>query len=362
MKKTALYNQHLALKAKLIPFTGYEMPLHYSGIVQEHLAVRSDAGLFDVSHMGEFIIRGPEAEKFLQYTTVNDVSALIDGQAQYSALCYYDGGIVDDLLIYRFSDHFMLVVNASNIENDFKWLENNLIPGVTLENRSDEISLIAIQGPKSRAILSQLTAIDLADLPFYHFLEGTVAGQTVTVARTGYTGELGYEIYGFNADIPSIWDELVQVGAGSGLIPVGLGARDTLRLEMKYCLYGNDIDATTNPIEAGLGWITKLDKGDFIGRAAILEKKPNLNRRLVCLEMQERAVPRPGYKIYKADDEIGFITSGTQSPVLRKGIGLAYIQRGFTKLNTEVMVLIRGEKKKALIVKPPFYKHGTAQD
>lgn len=362
MKRTALYDQHVALNAKLVPFAGYTMPVQYSGIVQEHLTVRSAAGLFDVSHMGEFIVSGPKAEKYLQYVTLNDVTALQQGQAQYSAMCYDNGGIVDDLLIYRFADYFMVVVNASNIDNDYQWMEKHLIDGVSVENHSEKISLIAIQGPQARTILNQIALNHLDDLPFYHFRNGMVAGKAVTIARTGYTGELGFEIYGKNDDMPLIWTELLQKGTEYGLVPVGLGARDTLRLEMKYCLYGNDIDETTNPIEAGLGWITKLEKGDFIGKAAILEEKANWSRRLVCLEMQERAIPRPGYKVYDDDNQIGYITSGSQSPVLKKGIGLAYLNRGFTKSGNEVMVAIRSQFKKALVVKPPFYKDGTAQD
>lgn len=362
MKRTALYDQHVALNAKLVPFAGYIMPVQYSGIVREHLTVRSAAGLFDVSHMGEFIVSGPKAEKYLQYITINDVTALQQGQAQYSAMCYDNGGIVDDLLIYRFADYFMVVVNASNLDNDYQWMKKHLIDGVLLENHSEQISLIAIQGPQARTILNQIASIPLNDLPFYHFRNGMVAGKAVTIARTGYTGELGFEIYGKNDDMPLIWTELLKKGAEYGLVPVGLGARDTLRLEMKYYLYGTDIDETTNPIEAGLGWITKLEKGDFIGKAAILEKKANWSRRLVCLEMQERAIPRPGYKVYDNDNEIGYITSGTQSPVLKKGIGLAYLNRGFTKSGNEVMVAIRGQFKKALVVKPPFYKDGTAQN
>ncbi|MFH1853534.1 MAG: glycine cleavage system aminomethyltransferase GcvT [Candidatus Neomarinimicrobiota bacterium] len=362
MKKTALHDRHVKLNAKIVPFAGYEMPVQYQGIIQEHLAVRTAAGLFDVSHMGEFIVTGRGAEDFLQRMTVNDVAALRVGQAQYSAMCYDDGGIVDDLLIYRYADHFMLVVNASNLDKDFKWLQSHLPAGVTLENRSDEISLIALQGPQSRSILGRLTEEKLAEIPFYHFLEGRVANRPVTIARTGYTGELGFELYGSNEDIPLIWDRLFEVGAAAGLVPVGLGARDTLRLEMKYCLYGNDIDQTTNPVDAGLSWIIKADKGDFIGKAAILARKTVVPRRLVCLEMLERAVPRHGYKVFSGAEEIGVVTSGTQSPSLQKGIALAYLNREFTKIGTATEVEIRGGRKAAVVVKPPFYQQGTAQD
>ncbi len=361
MVKTALYDRHVALNAKMVPFAGYEMPVQYSGIVNEHQAVRNKAGLFDVSHMGEFIVSGETAEDFLNLVTVNDVGVIKPGQAQYSAMCYEDGGIIDDLLIYRFDDHFMVVVNASNIEKDYQWLSEHLIAGTNLNDRSSEISLIALQGPRSRSILQQICADDLSRIGFYTFITSQIDGRTLTIARTGYTGELGFEIYGSNADIPVIWDMIMSVGENEGIEPVGLGARDTLRLEMKYCLYGNDIDRTTNPIEAGLSWIVKTDKKDFIGKARILEGKANINRRLVCLEMLERAVPRPGYKVFADDQEIGTITSGTQSPSLGKGIALAYLNKGFTKSGTEISVEIRGNHKAAVVVKPPFYKDGSIQ-
>ena len=362
MKKTALYDRHVALNAKLVSFAGYQMPVQYSGIVKEHHAVRKTAGIFDVSHMGEFIVSGPAAEVFLNLVTINDVTSIKTGQAQYSAMCYADGGIVDDLLIYRYDDYFMLVVNASNLEKDYNWLSDQLIHGVTIENRSAEISLIALQGPRSRDILRELTDMTVDDIPFYHFLEGQVADKAVTIARTGYTGELGFELYANNEDITIVWDRLMEAGAQYDLLPVGLGARDTLRLEMKYCLYGNDIDKTTNPIEAGLSWITKLGKSDFIGKSAIIAHKENLRRRLVCIEMQERAVPRSGYKLYRGEEEIGIMTSGTHSPSSNTGIGLAYLNRGFTKSGTEIDVDVRGKLKKAIVVKPPFYKDGTAQN
>lgn len=361
MKKTSLYEKHVELNAKIVPFAGFEMPLQYEGVIKEHLAVRSTAGVFDVSHMGEFIVRGKNSEKFLNYVTINDVSKIEIGQAQYSAMCYDDGGIVDDLLIYRYNEYYMLVVNASNIEKDFNWLNEYLFDDVTLENRSDEISLIAVQGPKSREILLKISESDISELPFYHFIKGKVAGCAVTIARTGYTGELGYEIYGANDLMPKIWNELFKIGKPMGLVPVGLAARDTLRLEMKFCLYGNDIDETIHPYEAGLGWITKVDKGDFIGREAIVDRKANMSRRLVCVEMIDRAIPRQGYEIFIDDEKSGYFTSGGQSPSLQKGIGLAYIKRPYTKSGTEIEVEIRGKRKRAIIIKPPFYKDGTAQ-
>ncbi len=360
IKRTSLFDKHEALDAKIVPFAGFEMPLQYEGVIKEHNAVRTTAGVFDVSHMGEFIVKGKNAEKFLNYVTINDVSKIEVGQAQYSAMCYDDGGIIDDLLIYRYNDYYMLVVNAANIEKDFNWLNEHLIDDVTLEDNSDEISLIALQGPKSREILTNISESDISDLLFYYFIEGKVASCDVTIARTGYTGELGFEIYGNNDDIPKVWDALFNIGKPMGLVPVGLAARDTLRLEMKFCLYGNDIDKTTHPYEAGLGWITKVDKGDFIGRESIIDRKANMTRRLVCIEMLDRAIPRQDYDIYINNEKIGYFTSGGQSPSLQKGIGLAYINRPYTKSGTEIEVEIRGKRKKAVIIKPPFYKYGTS--
>jgi aminomethyltransferase len=336
------------------------MPLQYEGVIKEHIAVRTATGAFDVSHMGEFIVKGKNAEKFLNNVTINDVSKIEVGQAQYSAMCYDDGGIIDDLLIYRYNDHYMLVINAANIEKDFYWLNEHLLDDVILENYSADISLIAVQGPQSRNILSKISESDISDLPFYYFLEGKVAGCDVTIARTGYTGELGFEIYGNNKNIPKVWDALFNIGKPMGLVPTGLAARDTLRLEMKFCLYGNDIDKTTHPYEAGLGWITKVDKGNFIGRESIIDRKENMTRRLVCIEMLDKAIPRQGYEIYIDAEKIGYFTSGGQSPSLQKGIGLAYINRPHTKSGTEIEVEIRGKRKKAVIVKPPFYKDGTS--
>jgi aminomethyltransferase len=360
VKRTALFSKHEALGAKLIPFAGFEMPLQYTGIIKEHLAVRSTAGVFDVSHMGEFIVQGKNAEKFLNYVTINDVNKLEINQAQYSAMCYDDGGIIDDILIYHYTDFYMLVINAANIEKDFNWLNNHLIEEVTLINSSDEINLIALQGPKSREILLKISDPDINDLQYYHFIKGKVADCDVTIARTGYTGELGFEIYGTKEAIPKVWDALFNIGEPLGLVPAGLAARDTLRLEMKFCLYGNDIDKTTHPFEAGLGWITKVDKENFIGREAIIDRKNNMKRRLVCIEMLDKSIPRQGYEIFIDDENIGYFTSGGQSPLLQKGIGLAYINRPHTKSGTEIEVEIRGKRKRAVIVKPPFYKDGTA--
>ena len=345
----------------MVSFGDYLLPTYYSSIVQEHHSIRRNAGLFDVSHMGEFYLSGPDAESFLQKMTVNDVADLHQGQAQYSAMCYENGGIVDDLLIYKKKNGYMLVVNASNRNKDFQWLDSHLESNVQLKDQSEETALVAIQGPRSREILQQIIDSDLSNLAFYHFIEnGKAAGKSAVIARTGYTGELGYEIYATPDAILPIWDALMKVGEKPGIVPAGLACRDTLRMEMKYALYGNDIDENTNPIEAGLGWIIKPDKGDFIGRYAILKKKEKPDRKLVCFEMMERAIPRYDFKILKNDNEIGSVTSGTMSPSLEKGIGLGYVAIPHHTPGTEIMIDIRGRKKAAVIVKPPFYKSGTA--
>ncbi len=356
MKTTALYNKHLDLNARMVDFFSYEMPVQYTGIVNEHIAVRNACGIFDVSHMGEFLISGENAELFINKVTINDISKLKPGDAQYSAMCNENGGIIDDFLIYRFNDHFMMVPNASNIEKDFNWLINHSLNDVIIKDVSQETSLIALQGPDSRNILQKIINMDITDLKFSTFIEEQISGKNVIIARTGYTGELGFELYTDNVMIRKLWDLIIDVG---GVTPCGLGCRDTLRIEMKFCLYGNDIDETTNPIEAGLGWITKTGKQEFIGKEAVLTSKRNNTRRLVSFEMMERAVPRKGYKIFFQGDEIGGVTSGTQSPSLQKGIGLGYVQEGKHKPGTEIEVEIRGKIKKAMIVKPPFYKDGT---
>lgn len=342
----------------MVDFAGFLMPVQYTGIIREHLAVREAAGLFDVSHMGEFMISGEGVEAFLNHMMINDVRDLKVGQAQYSAMCYEDGGIVDDLLIYRYEDRYMLVVNAANVEKDFQWLDSHRPDGVRLVDVSDRIGLVALQGPLSRAIFQKVTAADLNNLSFYSFIEEKINGKPATIARTGYTGELGFEIYAGVDVIQDIWEALIQAGKPFGLQPVGLGCRDTLRMEMKYCLYGSDIDKTTNPIEAGLGWITKVDKGDFLGRSAILKAKENSSRRLVCIEMVDRAIPRKGYKVFSAGIEVGEVTSGTQSPSLKKGIGLAYVARNYAKSGTELTVDVRGRMMKGIVVNQPLYRKG----
>ena len=356
-KQTPLYHQHMALDARIAPFGGFEMPVQYTGIIAEHLAVRATAGLFDVSHMGEFRINGPDALTFLQDVTVNNAAALEEGQVQYSAMCYSDGGIVDDILLYRRADHYFMVVNAANIDKDFEWLQSNIKGNVSLENVSDQTGLIAVQGPVSQELAGQVLGVDLSNLAYYHFMEGQVNNREVLISRTGYTGELGFELYTDPDTIHRLWADCLAVGEPLEAVPAGLGARDTLRLEMKYCLYGNDITAETNPIEAGLGWITKLDKGPFIGSRAIArvkEEKPA--RRLVAFQMEERAIPRPGYAILHDGREVGRVTSGTQSPTLQRGIGLGYVAREHAKVGTALLVDIRGRVAGATVVKPPFVK------
>ena len=358
MKKTPLYKYHLGLGAKLADFAGYEMPIQYQGIIDEHMAVRTTCGVFDVSHMGEFIVKGKGAMDFLNAITVNDVSTLNVWQAQYSAMCYEDGGIIDDILIYRYPDYFMLVVNCSNIEKNFDWIIANKPDNVIVANISDKIGLIAVQGPNSREILNQLVDVDLNEMKYYHFSIGNISGSSATISRTGYTGELGYEIYADTNSIAQIWEELFKV-TDHEIYPAGLGCRDTLRLEMKYVLYGNDIDKTTNPIEAGLGWITKLKKPSFVGKQALVKFKENSQRKLICIEMIDKGIPRKGYEVFSGSEKVGMITSGTQSPSLGKGIGLAYINTESSKIGSILEIEVRNKKLKCMVVKAPFYTDGT---
>jgi aminomethyltransferase len=357
MKRTPFYEIHLSLGAKLVEFGGFEMPVQYSGIIDEHLAVRSAVGVFDVSHMGEFEVRGTNALAFLQRVTINDVARLSEGAAQYSAICYEDGGIVDDLLVYHCGDHYMLVVNATNLTKDFEWLKSHLIEGVEVVDKSDATALLAVQGPKSLQTLQKLTSVDLSTISYYHFVRGVLAGVPMLISRTGYTGELGFELY-FDADVPTctkVWEAIFEAGKEFGIKPIGLGARDTLRLEMGFCLYGNDIDRTTHPLEAGLGWITKLDKGDFIGRSALVKaKEEGIKRRLVGFELAEKAVARHGYELALNGSVIGTVTSGTFSPSLEKAIGMGYVRSDLAQPGKVVNVLIRGKAVPATIVKTPF--------
>ena len=360
MKHTILYDKHIGFNAKMVPFAEFSMPLQYTGITDEHNAVRTSVGVFDVSHMGEFTISGNDAENFLQLLTTNDINKLAIGRAQYSTMCLENGGIIDDLVIYRFDDHYMMVVNAANIGSDFQWISNKIKGDVTLRDISDETNLIAVQGPESGGLLHGITDHNPSELKFYHFIETNVAGYPVVLSRTGYTGELGFEIYGNDESILAIWDKLFDTQELQ-VLPIGLGARDTLRMEMKYTLYGMDIDRGTTPIEAGLRWITKFDKGAFIGRQSLMDENIEYKKRLVCFEMMERAVPRHNYEIFVNEKQIGMVTSGTQSPSLNKGIGLGYVEMEYANPGTKIDIDIRGRKKSATIMKPPLYKHGTVK-
>ncbi|MFQ5864912.1 MAG: glycine cleavage system aminomethyltransferase GcvT [bacterium] len=356
-KKTALYEVHKELGAKMVEFGGYLMPVQYKGIIEEHRQVRKSVGIFDVSHMGEFVIRGDQAQAYLQKMTLNDVTKLVDYRAQYSGMCYENGGMVDDLIIERFPEHYMVIVNAANREKDFQWMKEHLTLGVDLADISDDFSLLAVQGRNAEPVLQKLTDLNLSEVKYYWFREGKIAGVNAVISRTGYTGEDGFEV-GFDASQSiKVWQAILEAGQEFEIAPIGLGARDTLRLEMKYCLYGNDINETTNPIEAGLGWITKLDKGDFIGRDAIIEaKEKGISRKLVGFELHERAFPRPGYKIMKDGKEIGQVTSGTFSPSLDKGIGIGYIHVPFNEVGTPITISIREREIPAQVVKTPFYQ------
>lgn len=363
LKRTIFYNQHEKKGAKLIDFGGFEMPVQYAGIKQEHHAVREKAGLFDVSHMGEFFIKGSQSLNLIQKITINDASKLEPGKAQYSAMCYENGGIVDDLLVYMIDkENYMLVVNGSNIEKDWDWVVSQNTMNAEIENRSDEIALLALQGPESVNILQKLTDTDVSGIKFYTFETGTVAGeQDVIISATGYTGEKGFELYidTTKCDPIKIWKKLFEAGEEFGLEPAGLGARDTLRLEMGYALYGNDITKETNPIEARMGWLTKIDKGDFVGREALIKQKENgLERKLMGFLISEpRNVPRSGYEIMdESDNKIGFVTSGTQSISLDKGIGMGYISADKAVQDETVYIQIRKKKVEAKVTTPPFYK------
>lgn len=361
MKKTVFNQIHKDLNAKMVEFAGFEMPIQYTkGIIHEHLAVRNSVGVFDVGHMGEFEIKGKDALNFVQKVTTNDASKLVPGKVQYSAMCYLDGGIVDDLLVYRIDEnHFQFVVNAANIEKDFNWCkENSKGFDIELNDISDEINLLAIQGPNSLNTLQKLTDTNLSELAYYTFTFGKIANVDMLISRTGYTGELGFEIY-FRGDFNTakkVWDAIFEAGKEFNIEPVGLGCRDTLRLEKGYCLYGNDIDHTTNPIEAGLGWITKLNKGEFNGSSVIAKvKEEGPKRKLVgFISDADKFIPRHHYKIFANDKEIGFVTSGNISPVLNKPIGMGYVQTEYSNVDTPIEIEARGKLFPAKIVKLPF--------
>ena len=344
----------------MVPFGGWDMPVEYSGLIAEHTAVRTAAGLFDVSHMGQFEVEGEGALAFLQRVTANNVAKLVDGQAQYSALPMPTGCPVDDIIVYRRSERrYLVVVNAANIEKDWNWLLAQKPSGCGLHDLSDQFALLALQGPKAEAILQGLTPIDLKQVAFYHFAEGTVNGAAAIVARTGYTGEDGFEIFVAPDAASALWRRIVEAGQPHGLLPAGLGARDTLRLEARMMLYGNDMDETTTLIEAGLGWIVSLDeaKGDFIGRAVLAGQKANgAPRKLVGFEMTERGIPRHGYPVFLGDEAQGAVTSGTYAPFLKKSIGLCYLPAARAAVGTELAVEIRGRRTAARVVATPFYK------
>ncbi len=357
-KRTALFPVHQKLGAKLIPFSGWTMPVEYSGIAKEHTAVRTAAGLFDVSHMGEFEVTGPQALDLVQYVTSNDASHLVDGQAQYSVLPTREGTAIDDLLVYRYTgQRFMLVVNAGNIEKDFEWIHALNRFDAQIANISDETSLLALQGPRAAEILQPLTPVPLANLEPFHFARGGVVDVEATISRTGYTGEDGFELYFPAADSEKVWNAILAAGEPAGLLPVGLGARNTLRLEAKLLLYGNDIDETTPLLEAGLGWVVKLDKGDFVGREALTaQKRDGTRRKLVGFAMQTRDIARDHYPVQIGGKEVGHVTSGSPSITLKKNIGLAYLPVEHSAIGSKIDVLVRGRACEAEVVPTPFYK------
>ena len=364
LQRTPLHAEHLRLNGKMVPFAGYEMPVQYpSGITAEHTAVRTAAGLFDVSHMGEFEVRGPRMFDFVQHVTTNDASKLEVGQAQYSTMVNEEGTVIDDLLVYRFPDHLMLVVNGSNRAKDWAWVSRHAAEfGVELADRTDDIALLALQGPNAQRILARLTAADLDAIRYYHFAEGEVDGVPAVISRTGYTGEDGFELYVPADRAAALWRRLLEVGAEDGLAPCGLGSRDSLRLEMGMALYGNDLDEDHTPLEAGLGWVTKLAKGDFVGRDALArQKEAGVRRKLVGFRLKERGFPRPHYPVTFEGRTVGEVTSGTMSPTLGEGIGMAYVAAEAAQPGTEIGIVIRDRAVPAEVVKPPFHTKGTVR-
>ncbi len=359
MKNTALTNVHIALGAKMVPFAGFNMPVQYSGINDEHETVRTGVGMFDVSHMGEFILKGEKALDLIQKISSNDASKLYDGKVQYGYIPNETGGVVDDFLTYKIDDQtYLLVVNASNIEKDWNWISKYNEFGVEMKDISDETSLFAVQGPKAADALQGLTDIELAPMEYYSFQKGVFAGvDNVLVSATGYTGAGGFEIYVDNKHAEQVWNAIMEAGKPYGIKPIGLGARDTLRLEMGFCLYGNDIDDNTSPLAAGLGWVTKFTK-DFVNSENLkAEKEKGVSQKLVGFEMIDRGIPRHDYEIVDAEgNKIGRVTSGTQSPSLKKSVGLGYVDTAFTKEGTEIFISIRNQPIKAVVKKPPFVK------
>ncbi|MDQ1145073.1 aminomethyltransferase [Bacillus sp. SORGH_AS 510] len=360
LKRTPLFNVYKEFGGKTIDFGGWELPVQFSSIKEEHEAVRSRAGLFDVSHMGEIEVKGSDSLGYLQKMMTNDISKIKNGGAQYTAMCYENGGTVDDLLVYKIEDnHYLLVVNASNIEKDFNWLEDHLSGDVSIENLSETTAQLALQGPLGEQVLQKLTETDLREIGFFKFQqEVSIDGKKALVSRTGYTGEDGFEVYCNSADAEQIWKAILEAGKEEGVLPCGLGARDTLRFESVLALYGQELSPEISPLEAGIGFAVKLNKeADFIGREALIQQKEaGLSRKIVGIEMIDRGIPRHGYPVYKGDVLIGEVTTGTQSPTLKRNIGLALISSEFTGLDTEVEVEIRGKRLKATVVPTPFYK------
>jgi aminomethyltransferase len=357
LKRTPLHAAHVRLGARMIPFGGWDMPVQYTGIVEEHRAVRSAVGCFDVSHMGEFEFRGPDARDALQRLTTNDVSALEVGQVQYSLLCQEDGGIVDDLTLYRLGDdHFMMTVNASNIEKDWAWVSGHLEGRVEARDVSEETGLIAVQGPHAERLVGRLSDVDVPGIGYYHFRQGRIGGAPGIISRTGYTGEDGFELYLPAASTEAVWEGFLAEGKAEGAVPIGLGARDTLRLEMKYALYGNDIDETTNPLEAGLGWVVKPAKGSFLGKEAIERvRAAGPTRRLVGFEMVERAVARHGYRILHDGAAVGVVTSGSYGPSVDRYIGIGYVPAALATVGSTIAIEVRGRGQTGRVVKTPFH-------
>lgn len=361
LRKTPFYERHKAAGGRMVPFAGYELPVQFTGIIHEHRRVRSTVGVFDVSHMGRIEVTGSDALAFVNWMTTNDARNLAVGQAQYSVLCYPDGGIVDDLVVYRLDGRWLLVVNGANNEKDTRWLEEHISGDVRLRNITDEVAQFAVQGPYAESVLQRVSSAPLADIGFYRSAGIRIGGIEALVSRTGYTGEDGFEVYVPSGQALAAWDAVFEAGRDHQIEPIGLGARDTLRLEMKMCLYGNDIDQSTNPLEAGLSWVVQLDKpGGFIGSDSlrlIAAEKPS--RRLVCIEMKNHHIPRPKCPILANGNQVGVVTSGTMSPSLNKGIALGYVKQEWARAGTNLTVDIRGSLGEAEVVKPPFYKHGS---
>lgn len=363
LKHTALSQAHRQSGARLVDFAGWEMPIQYEGILAEHRAVRADIGLFDVSHMGRFQIQGSDAVPFIDWLVTNDVQSIEIGQAQYNTMCYEDGGIIDDLLVYRLPDRILAVVNASNKDKDLKWMQEHTEGlDVQIDDLTEQTALLAVQGPKAQQLLSRLTSADLDQIPYYRFTQAEVAKSWSFLSRTGYTGEDGFEIWLPADEANKVWQTLLAVGLDLGVKPCGLGARDTLRLEMGYCLYSHEIDQTTNPLEAGLGWIVKLDKPDFIGKEALVSQKAKgLTRRLVGIKLEQKhtPVPRQNYPIFQNGEQIGSLASGTISPLLGIGIATGYVPNEFAKPGTNLVIPMREKLYEAKVTRMPFYKNGS---